>query len=105
MISYQALLLEIEHLAASAKNHVDEQYLREQLSAIRALCNVGLSNGTKSPSTHAQNSFTIGGAYTAQSLQSSPILTQPQNVIHNANSIDGQKLEENDANGESIFDF
>ncbi|KGR75919.1 YwdI family protein [Ureibacillus sinduriensis] len=104
MISYQALLLEIEHLVASTKNHADEQYLREQLSAIRALCNVGLSKGTKT-STHGQNSSTIGGTYPAQSFQSSPMPIQPQNIIQNTNSFNGAKLEENDANGESIFDF
>lgn len=104
MISYQALLLEIEHLVASTKNHGDEQYLREQLSAIRALCNVALSNGTKD-STQAQRSSSIAATYPTQSFQTSPISRQSHNIMHNTNSVNGGKLQENDANGDSIFDF
>ncbi|MDN4492057.1 YwdI family protein [Ureibacillus aquaedulcis] len=104
MISYQALLLEIEQLASSTKNQQDEQYIREQLSAIRALCNVALSNGTN-VLAKAHSPASSVAAHPAQSFPSSPTTMQSPNIIQNTNSINGGKLEENDANGESIFDF
>ncbi|HWK23456.1 MAG TPA: DUF5327 family protein [Ureibacillus sp.] len=116
MISYQALLLEIEQLVASTKNTTDEQTIREQLSAIRALCNVGLSNGKNYSSVQAQNSnySSLGQAaqnsnsssmgQTTQSSQSSPGQAQ-SSIIQNSNSLSGSKLQEDNANGDSIFDF
>lgn len=102
MISYHALLLEIEQLVANSKNSTDEQHIREQLSAIRALCNVGLANGHKNASTQAHGFMTN---MTAQPIQSNPISTQSQSVIQNSSSLNGEKIKEEDANGDSIFDF
>jgi len=101
MISYQALLIEIEQLVASTKNSPDEQHIREQLSAIRALCNVGLSSGVKNASTNAPT-MTVQPTH---SFQVSPIMAQSHNMIQNTSSVNGEKLKEQDANGDSIFDF
>lgn len=104
MISYQALLLEIEQLVASSKNSPDEQHIREQLSAIRALCNVGLSNGNNL-STQIHSSASMMTTQPTLSFQASPVTTQSHNIIQNSNSISSGKLLEEDANGDSIFDF
>ncbi|MFP3917825.1 YwdI family protein [Lysinibacillus telephonicus] len=95
MISYQALLSEIEQLVANAKNVNDEHQLREQLSAIRSLCNVALTNG----SAHQ----TLQGQKTITSLSNE--INSSQTMINTASSMRGAKLQENDANGDSIFDF
>ncbi|QCR31373.1 YwdI family protein [Lysinibacillus sp. SGAir0095] len=105
MISYQALLLEIEQLVAGTKNSTDEQYIREQLSAIRALCNVGLSNGNQNSTTKVQAYTSALITQPLQSFQSNPISTQSPNIVQNSNTLNGGKLKEDDANGESIFDF
>ncbi|MFC7685876.1 YwdI family protein [Ureibacillus sp. GCM10028918] len=105
MISYQALLLEIEQLVASTKNQTDEQHMREQLSAIRALCNLALSNGKTNALPQVQSTTSMMTIQPNQSFQSSTITAESHKMIRNSNSINGGKLEENDANGESIFDF
>ncbi len=95
MISYQTLLNEIEQLVSNAKNVNDEQQLREQLSAIRALCNVALTNGSSNQSPKRQPATTN---LSNQSISS-------QSMINNTSSLNGSMLQENDANGDSIFDF
>ncbi|MCP1143559.1 DUF5327 family protein [Lysinibacillus endophyticus] len=99
MISYKALLNEIELLLANVKNTEDEQQIREQLSAIRALCNVGLASN--------QNSKTQTKSSSSQSQQnqSNSSSNQTQNIINSVSSLNASKLKEEDANGDSIFDF
>lgn len=80
MISYNRLLSEIERYALKAKNAKNEQELREWLSAIRALCDVALNE--KHPYTSNQES----------SLEGNHLLPSA-------------KLDDEDANGDSIFDF
>ncbi|RUL53115.1 YwdI family protein [Lysinibacillus antri] len=96
MISYQTLINEIEQLVASAKGEKDEQQIREQLSAVRALCNVALSS----------NKQTQSGSVSYKS-SATPVSNsvQQDNIVNNVSSLNGAKLKENDANGESIFDF
>lgn len=81
MISYQRLFDEIERYTTQARNTKDEQQLRELFSAIRALCDVALNKERHTSPTQALQQ--VGG---------SP-------VLHST------KLEEDDANGDSIFDF
>ncbi|RHW40056.1 hypothetical protein D1B33_04195 [Lysinibacillus yapensis] len=101
MISYQTLLQEIEQLAASTKNSKDDQKIREQLSAIRALCNVGLTDETKNPASPRISAAAVRPAQTMQPIQ----YAQPQQIIQSTSSLNEQKLDEKDANGESLFDF
>ena len=103
MISYQTLLHEIEQLVVDTKKSTNEQHIREQLSAIRALCNVALSNGNQQQH-QVQSVISTVASQSAQSFQASPLM-QSHNVIQNANSVNSPKLQEEDANGESIFDF
>lgn len=86
MISYKTLLKEIEKHVANAKDAKDEQQLREQLSAIRALCDVALIKNNETD-------------------ELSIIKEQQPQVMTNNSSLSSSKLQENDANGESIFDF
>lgn len=95
MISYQTLLNEIEQLVANAKNVNDEHQLREQLSAIRALCNVALTKGNTNQTSLGQIMIT----------SISNEINPSQNMINTTSSLKSVKLQENDANGDSIFDF
>ncbi|SOB89582.1 hypothetical protein SAMN05880501_10130 [Ureibacillus xyleni] len=95
MISYKSLLDEIEVHLANAKNTEDEQQIREQLTAIRALCNVGLANNQISKPTTKSVSLN----------QSNTSPSQSQSIINSVSSLNASKLTENDANGDSIFDF
>lgn len=100
MISYHQLLNEIEQLVAEAKGVQDEQQVREQLSAIRALCNVALTRSNNNQAVPLQK---IGTSLSHVNQQISDI-PSPSNVIHRS-SIHEHKLQEKDANGDSIFDF
>lgn len=81
MIPLNRLLSEMEKQLAAAKTAGDEQTMREALSAIRSLCEVALSaeSNPVSLKLHAQQS--------------------PSVIQHE------KKLHEEDANGDSIFDF
>ncbi|MFC4410722.1 YwdI family protein [Chungangia koreensis] len=74
------LLSEMEKQLAAAKTAGDEQMMREALSAIRSLCEVALS-----AESHP-------GSLKLTAQQSPPVLRH-------------EKLQEEDANGDSIFDF
>lgn len=86
---------QIAKLTAQANEAQNEQQIREQLSAIRALCDVVLSDQTTSTkdfqATQNKTNFVNLSSPT-------PVYTQP--VV-----MPSQKLEEDDANGDSIFDF
>lgn len=78
MIPLDRVLTEMEKQLSAAKNAGDEQSMREALSAIRSLCEVALS-------------------------PEQPSATRKLHVQH-APSVKQQLIEE-DANGDSIFDF
>lgn len=86
MITYETIIKQIEKLTAEATHATTEQLAREKLTAIRALCDVVLDE-TKLPATNL-----------VSTTVSSPVYTQPV-------AIPSQKLEEEDANGDSLFDF
>lgn len=86
MISYQRLVNEIERYTVQAKSVKDEQQLREIFSAIRALCDVALNNQQQQQPT-----------FNTQPL--------PQPTVNKVHQLPSSKLEEDDANGDSIFDF
>ena len=93
MISYEIVLASLEKHIARAKQADTEQQMREELSAIKALCDVVLNTATtqtKNAQTHQQQVQTV----------KSVSLTMPQSVIQNQ-----PKLQEDGANGDSIFDF
>ncbi|WP_054768736.1 YwdI family protein [Lysinibacillus parviboronicapiens] len=88
MISYQAILQQLEKQLADAKQAASEQQIRETLSAIRALCDVVLDSSVELPKAQPK--------HLPQMLATEP--TPP--------SLYTAKVEEDDgANGDSIFDF
>ena len=83
MISNEQILMQIEKQLRHAKTKDSEQSIREALAAIRALCDVALDTATFQPPVEMA----------AISRVQQPILTQTKT------------LQEEDANGESLFDF
>lgn len=90
MITYESIVKQIEKLTTEAAHAPTEQQAREKLAAIRALCDVVLDEKIGSPKPASINSMST--------TISSPVYTQPV-------AIPAQKLEEDDANGDSLFDF
>ncbi|WP_341301549.1 YwdI family protein [Lysinibacillus sp. FSL H8-0500] len=88
MIPYQAVIQQLEKQLASAKNAATDQQIREALIAIRALCDVVLD----SPSDPAPIT---------------PPKHLPQMLVSETkpSSLYTSKIEEDGANGDSIFDF
>lgn len=84
MIENTVVLLQIEKLLKQAQQSPTEANLREQLTAIRALCDVIL--------------------HTTETMPSPIVKVQ----YHNDNQLvtpTSEKISELDANGDSIFDF
>lgn len=84
MISNEQLLMQIDKQLQQAKITGNEQTKREALAAIRALCDLALETGT-SPFSQATS--------VVQAVPMAPTIQQPV------------ALKEEDANGESLFDF
>lgn len=91
MISYEAVLAQMEQLVQRAKNTHNEQHMREQLAAVKALCEVVLGQAGNMPQP------------VAPAVQTAPLQKSGHVLIQQAPSSD--KLHEPDANGDSIFDF
>jgi len=88
MISYEAVMQQLEKQLASANNATNEQQIREALTAIRALCDVVLDLPT--------NNATIQPKHVPQML-----VTE-----HKPSTLNTAKIQHDDgANGDSIFDF
>lgn len=92
MIPLSRVVTEIEKHVAVAKGRGDEQSIRESLVAIRALCNVALS---EQPEVKPQ----------VMPIQ----YTQPVHTVQSTSSVTsisaGERMKEDDANGDSLFDF
>ncbi|MGE7917321.1 YwdI family protein [Viridibacillus sp. NPDC093762] len=99
MISHELIVTEIDKHLLQAKHAQNEQEIREALSAVRALCDVVLakSSETIARPLEMQNSQVVQ----AQNIQSSQQMMQTQIPA----AITTNKLHEEDANGDSIFDF
>ena len=83
MISNRQILMQIEKQLQEAKTASGEQSIRESLAAIKALCDVALTV----PQTE------------------SPIVLQTPSVKAATLTVPSAPLKEDDANGESLFDF
>lgn len=88
MISYQTVLQQLEKQLDEAKKATGEQQIRESLTAVRALCDVVLAQSVETSKTQPK--------HTPQMLTQVPT---PQ-MVYTA-KID----EEDEANGDSLFDF
>lgn len=92
MISYEAIIAQIELTVQQAKHAQSEQQMREQLTAVQALCEVVLGQrASRIPDQLVQQ---------RQEVQSFSVQAP---VMQQANT--SSKLQELDANGDSIFDF
>ena len=92
MISYEAIIAQIEQAVQQAKHAHSEQQMREQLTAVKALCEVVLGQQVAHTTSKPVQQMT---AVQPASVQV-PVMQQ-------ANT--SSKLQEPDANGDSIFDF
>ncbi|MDW0108585.1 YwdI family protein [Sporosarcina aquimarina] len=95
MISTTRVLDEMQRQLTHAKSSSNEAAVRESIAAIQSLCGLILaSNGEQTQTIQASPSFTEMKPREG----SVPLQTGPQ-------SLEGQPLEEEDANGGSLFDF
>lgn len=93
MISYDMIIAELEKQLQEAKHTQSEQKKREALSAIKALCDVALQSNTTAQTPSIQPMMTAA---------LSPVMQQSTTVI---SPTQVKKLHEEDANGDSLFDF
>lgn len=88
MISYEQILTEMERQLTVAHHANDEAAMREALTAIRSLCEVALNQKGSAP---------------AREKIMPKMLSTPE--VQSLSSYEGKPLEEDDANGGSLFDF
>jgi hypothetical protein len=104
MISHEIIVNEIDKHLLQAKKAKNEQEIREALSAVRALCDVVLAKSSETiarPSRPLDMQMQNSQVVQAQNIQPSQQMMQTQIPA----SITTNKLHEEDANGDSIFDF
>jgi hypothetical protein len=86
MISYNQVFLEMERQLTAAKKTEDEREMREALAAIRSLCEVALGVQPRNDGQVTPKMLTSQAVQPIQSLEAKP-------------------MNEEGANGGSIFDF
>nr|WP_106783417.1 YwdI family protein [Lysinibacillus timonensis] len=91
MISFQTLLEEMEKHIRYAKEAKSNQQAREHLIAIRALCDVGL--------VEQNSNNTVTTANLEENISLQPV------QLKNTTLSSSNKIREDGANGDSIFDF
>ena len=96
MITYQSIAQQIEKHAQIAKQSHLDQPAREQLIAIKALCDLALQQEIGQP--------IMKEPIKVNAISEQPMLVQ-RAVPQQMQSFSSQKLQEDDANGDSIFDF
>lgn len=97
MISYDMIIAELEKQLLHAKQSQTDQQKREVLTAMKALCDVALQSKGSAP---IQSQFVQPTMMTAAPV--SPTMQQSAAVVL-PNQVN--KLQEEDANGDSLFDF
>lgn len=88
MISYDQLFGEMSRQLNAAKESADPQKRREALAAIRSLCEVGLGHVGEVP---------------VRRVPTAIVPASPE--VKSLTSLDSRPLQEEGANGDSIFDF
>ncbi len=86
MISYNQVFLEMERQLTAAKKTEDEREMREALAAIRSLCEVALGGKPRNDEKIIPKMLT-------------------SHVVQPITSLEAKPMEEEGANGGSIFDF
>lgn len=95
MISYETIITEIQKHAGVATG--SDAKIREELAAIRALCDVALADNQAAPTQKVVAQQPI------QQMQYVP--AEPPVIQQAAPSLPTKKIHEEDANGDSLFDF
>ncbi|MBD7908658.1 YwdI family protein [Sporosarcina gallistercoris] len=103
MISTNRILEELQRQLTNAKTTSDEAAMRESIAAMQSLC--GLILGEKTP----QPPFRDGELKENRPVQGvPPIGMSPAKEAYSApmqSGLEGKVLDEEDANGGSLFDF
>lgn len=94
-MNYEAILNEIEQQLKSARTTSETADIRARLTAIQALCNAALG-GASCPASSA--------ALTVQP-STATFVTSESNPLPVTAVAPSVRLEEDDANGDSLFDF
>ena len=92
MISNQQILGQIEKQLQAARQNTNDQLVRESLAAIKALCELALDSSPRVDVSQAVSSPRVEMSH----VISSPKVAEPST---------GTRVQEEDANGDSIFDF
>ncbi|REB05954.1 hypothetical protein DVB69_13495 [Sporosarcina sp. BI001-red] len=106
MISTNRVLEELQRQLTNAKMTSDETAMRESIAVMQSLCGLLLGEKTAQlPSTESKLKFLSGnnavaGASPTGMSPASETITAPVQ-----SSLEGKVLEEEDANGGSLFDF
>ncbi|WP_399629365.1 YwdI family protein [Sporosarcina sp. SG10008] len=87
MIPYDRIISEMERQLSVARRANDESTMREAFSAVRSLCEVALGGQSK------------------REEKIVPKMLTTTNAVQSITSLEGKLLEEEDANGGSLFDF
>ncbi len=97
-IKMAQLLDKIGAEVEKAKQHSNSASVRDQLVAIKALCELALDqNGEVTVSKSVLVSKPV--------VMSSPEIVQQQIIQSSKPNFEGTKLKSDDANGDSLFDF
>lgn len=97
MISYQQLSRQLLQQAQQLEHAYTDAERREGLAAIRALCDLGLGAPGSKSETQAPTRFTEPSI--SQVAMPQPT-TSPKAI-----PLQGERLEDDGANGDSLFDF
>lgn len=97
MISYEVIVAELAKHVTQAQSATTDQHIREELSAIRALCDVAL--------LHTEESK-LSSSKSIPKMMTNMVNPLPQQTsVQSPQSLNANKLQEDDANGDSIFEF
>jgi hypothetical protein len=87
VITYDRIISEMERQLSVARRTNDESTMREAFSAVRSLCEVALGGESKREEKIVPKMLTTASA------------------VQSITSLEGKPLEEEGANGSSLFDF
>lgn len=97
-ISVQTLLAKMEDELKQAKSSSKEENLREKIYSIKILCELILEQGNG-------NRNQAFSAPAPQSFSQQPVFPQQQTFAQPLTVNQPKKLDEDQANGDSLFDF
>ncbi len=103
-IKMAQLLDKISAEVQKAKHHSNSGNVRDQLVAIKALCELALDQNEEVPVSKPGSVSKSVVMSSPEIMQSSEIMQQ-QIIQSSKPNFEGTKLKSDDANGDSLFDF